>query len=54
MKQEAWVKDKVDKEIDKKGQVAKVDETKQNGEYSLPINTCANSIKIPNVFAKKN
>ena len=54
MNQEAWVEDKVDEEIDKKGQVEKADETKQNVEYTLPINTCANSIEIPNVFAKKN
>ena len=36
MKQEAWVEDKVDEEIDKKGQVEKADETKQNVEYTLP------------------
>ena len=53
-KHQAWVEDKVDEEIDKKGQVEKADETKQNVEYTLPINTCANSIEIPNVFAKKN
>ena len=32
VKQEAWVKDKVDVEIDKKGQAEKADETKHNAE----------------------
>jgi predicted aldo/keto reductase-like oxidoreductase len=27
---------------------------KEDVEYTLPINTCTNSIEIPNVFTKKN
>jgi hypothetical protein len=54
VKQKAWVKDKVDEEIAKNDQVEEADETKQNAEYTLTINTCVNIIKIPNVFAKMN
>jgi hypothetical protein len=45
VKQEAWVKDKVDKVIAKKGKVEKADETKQNAEYTPTINTGVNIIK---------
>ena len=54
MKQEAWVKDKVDEEIAKRGKVEETDETKQNAEYTPPTNNCIHIIKnkIPNKFAK--
>ena len=48
------MENKVDKEIAKKGQVEKVDETKQNAEYTLTTDTCDHILKnkIPNKFAK--